>query len=198
MKRLLLTLALILLPLGTAIADTSAQPKTEPTGEGELISPETQTNYQELQKFLTQGNWRRANDVTYDLVLKIASRDQQGWLSIEDMTKLPCSDLKIINDLWTKYSQGRFGWSAQYPIFRETNNRPGKLNNDTNYEVFGDRIGWRVDGNWIIFKENLTYSLDAPQGHLPSLRNAYDLGGGRLAYTMLTKRIVECRIVPEN
>ena len=214
MKKLLLTLALIFLPLGVTLAETLPQADTSPTKDIELmpetlpqadtpptedialISPETQINYQELQKLLAQGNWRKANDETYNLVLKIASRDTQGWISMEDINKLACSDLKIIDNLWTQYSQGRFGWSAQFPIFLETKNRPGKLTNDAAYEVFGDRVGWRTDGSWIIFKESLTYDLNAPQGHLPSLRNTYDLSGGRLTYTMLTKRIEQCHIVP--
>lgn len=196
MKKLLLTLALMFLPLSATMAETLPQVNTSPTEDKELISSETDINYQGLEKLLAQGNWRGANDETYNLVLKMASRDQQGWLSVDDISKLPCSDLKIIDNLWTESSKGQFGWSVQFPIFIETKNRPGKLTNDTSYEVFGDRIGWRYDGNWIIFKENLIYNLNAPQGHLPSLRNTYDLGGGRLTYTMLTKRIQECKIVP--
>lgn len=32
---------------------------------------------------------------------------------------------------------------------------------------FGDRVGWRMAGNWLKFRE-LTFDASAPEGHLPS------------------------------
>jgi hypothetical protein len=72
------------------------------------------------------------------------------------------------------------------------------------YDDFGDRVGWRQPSNnpnrpkeaqWIVFKENLNFSLAAPVGHLPNPRQEYQVTGGRLQYTALAKRLVECKVV---
>jgi hypothetical protein len=130
-----------------------------------------------------------------DLILKAVNRQTQGWLTVEQIDQLACWDLQTIDRLWKNYSQGRFGFSVQFPIFIETGNKPGNLISVENYEKFGDRVGWRKDGTWIIFRENLTYNLSAPLGHLPAVRPEYQITGGRLNYTALTKRMVDCNLV---
>jgi hypothetical protein len=69
---------------------------------------------------------------------------------------------------------------------------------DQAYLDFGDRLGWRANGDWIIFIENLNYSLDAPVGHLPNPRPEYSITGGRLQYTALAERMVECNLGTGN
>ena len=88
--------------------------------------------------------------------------------------------------LWTEYSQNHFGWSVQFPTFISTGNRPGRLLDDEAYRQFGEQVGWRRGADWIVFIENLTYSLNAPKGHLPNLMYQYELTGSRLEYTTLT------------
>jgi len=93
------------------------------------------------------------------------------------------------------WRQASFSFSTQFRIFIETGNRPGRLVAIENFQTFGDRIGWRKGGDWIIFKENLNYTLNAPVGHLPAPRDEYQIAGGRLEYTTLAQRLVTCNIV---
>jgi hypothetical protein len=158
----------------------------------DLISPDSQVNYNLLDQYLSQQDWRKANDETRKLLLEATGRDVIGWARTEDLQSLSCWDLTTIDQLWQKYSQGKFGFSAQLPIYLETGNRPGKLVGDDAYNRFGDRVGWRENNDWIIFIENLNYSLNAPQGHFPNPRSEYSITGGRLYYSSLAERMIQC------
>ncbi|MGK7931276.1 MAG: GUN4 domain-containing protein [Microcystaceae cyanobacterium] len=178
--------------------------QVSPQTEQNLVSPETNVDYQPLQKLLEAQQWRAANEKTGELMLEAANRELQGWIPTDQILEFACSDLKIVDGLWRQYSQGRFGFSPQLAIFLQTGNRPGRLMAIDAYERFGDEVGWRTLTNnpvnattrqdWIIFKENINYSLDSPVGHLPQLRQAYNLTGNRLQFTTLAQRLVECNI----
>lgn len=195
MNRLVLALALTLIPVSEALTQLPSQSPPTPAPDGSLVSPTTGIDYTPLRALLQNQQWRLANEKTAELMLKAGKRNLQGWVSPQDIEELSCWDLKTIDDLWKQYSDGRFGFSVQFPIFIETGNRPGRLVNVEAYESFGDRIGWRKQGEWIAFKENLTYSLTAPLGHLPNPRQAYQITGGRLQYVTLAQRLVACGLV---
>jgi hypothetical protein len=180
----LLSIALAVTPITPLFSQTSS-----------LTSPTTGIDYTPLQNLLSRQDWRNANVETRDLILRATGRERQGWFAIEDLQKLSCWDLKTIDTLWKEASKGRFGFSVQYPIFIETGNKPGRLVAIENFQTFGDRVGWRSGNDWIIFQENLNYSLQAPVGHLPSLRSEYQISGGRLEYTTLARRLETCDAV---
>ncbi|WP_425335064.1 GUN4 domain-containing protein [Nostoc punctiforme] len=82
------------------------------------------------------------------------------------MDNFPCTDLRTIDQLWVKYSNGRFGFSVQKRIWESV----GK-----DYEKFGDRVGWRK-GMFLDLKDwksysGLTFTTDSLQGHLPAFGN---------------------------
>jgi hypothetical protein len=205
LQQLGLALALTLLPASNILAQGLSPTEQEVNTPSNLTSPETGVNYTRLQAVLAKQQWRQANDMTGQLMLKATNRESQGWTSTQDIEKFPCWDLAEIDSLWKQYSDGRFGFSVQFPIFIETGNKPGRLVASEAYDAFGDAVGWREHNpnppergprnQWIIFKGNLNYSLDAPIGHLPNARSEYQITGGRLEYTMLTKRLLECKIV---
>lgn len=166
-----------------------------PSNQQSLLSPETGVDYTPLQENLQQQQWLNANETTISLMLEAVKRNQQGWIPRKDLEKLSCWDLNTIDQLWKQYSNGRFGFSVQFPIFVETGNRPGRLVDTEAYDNFGTRVGWRKDGQWIAFKYSLNFSLDAPVGHLPNPRPEYQITGGRLNYTVLSQRLVDCGLV---
>lgn len=205
LQQLVLALTFTVLPanniLGQGISPT--EPQLNPSSN--LTSPETGVNYALLEALLANQQWRKANDLTRQLMLKATNRETQGWVATQNIEKFPCWDLAQIDRLWKQYSNGHFGFSVQFPIFIETGNKPGRLVASEAYDAFGDAVGWREPNpsppergprnQWIIFKGNLIYSLTAPLGHLPNPRSEYQITGGRLEYTMLTKRLLECNIV---
>lgn len=115
-----------------------------------------------------------------------------------EIAQIPCVDLQMINQLWLTASNGRFGFSVQKEIYQSVGkdyqqlgdrvgwrvNRIWRVNTllfeplvgenyiltDNGREavdlITGDR--WRIaDKIWIPWWE-MTFSLDAPPGHLPA------------------------------
>lgn len=127
-------------------------------------------DYGQLEKLLTAGQWRDADLETRKLMLKAANRrKEQCWFREEDIKNFPCADLRTIDELWLKYSDGKFGFSVQKQIWESL----GAGISDEAEEQLGDRLGWRSQGKWLYYPE-LTFDLTAPNGHLPS-----SVGGGR-------------------
>jgi len=194
-KKILIAALLTLLPVDQTLAQLPSAPAPEKVEENALISQETGINYAPLQKLLAKQKWRDANEKTYQFFLKATGREIQGWIAQEQLKEFPCNDLRIMDQLWRKYSDNRFGFTVQFPIFLATGNRPGRLTTIEAYQDFGDRLGWHKGEDWIIFKENLDYSLSAPIGHLPAPRPEYLVTGGRLDYSNLAGRMVSCQLV---
>jgi hypothetical protein len=101
--------------------------------------------------------------------LEMTDRQQSGWLRSQDIEQIPCSDLHTIDKLWARYSEGRFGFSTQREIWLAVGGQPGQFQGTTFYK-FGDRVGWRVNSDWLRKYEDFTFTSVAPKGHLPSLR----------------------------
>ncbi len=103
------------------------------------------------------------------MMLQAAKRTKERWLRKEDIDKFPCEDLRTIDQLWVKYSNGKFGFSVQAKIYHDLGGT--QEYNDKIWNGFGDKIGWRVrvgfmKNSWIYYKD-VTFDLKAPQGHLP-------------------------------
>ncbi|WP_392481303.1 GUN4 domain-containing protein [Nostoc sp. C110] len=113
---------------------------------------------QMLSSLLEAGKWKDADRVTGTLMLKISCQEQNGWLDSESINRFPCQDISKINELWLKYSNGRFGFSVQRQIW---------LKLDRDWIKVGDRLGWRVNNRWKEYSE-LTFSIDAPEGAFPT------------------------------
>ncbi|AMW29659.1 protein kinase domain-containing protein [Arthrospira platensis] len=130
------------------------------------LSPST--DYSFLEKLLKSGRWRDADRETTTLILAVANRESQGSLDMESLGKLPCDIFRTIDQLWCQYSNGRFGFSVQYRIWKEIG---GSTNADIEtYNLFGERVGWRRPNDWLWYN-NLVFEIDkAPPGHLPSGR----------------------------
>ena len=122
-------------------------------------------DYSELNRLLSQGKWREADAETARCMLQIAGRSSEGWLRVEDIDKFPCTDLHTIDQLWVKYSHGKFGFSVQKKIYQNLGGI--RQSNEKVYEVFGNKVGWCQGGKWLYYSD-LTFSLDTHyMGHLP-------------------------------
>ncbi len=126
-------------------------------------------DYAHLRDLLKAEKWQEADDVTLSTMLQVARRKKYGWIGMNDLQKIPHVDLRTIDALWVKYSDGRFGFSVQKKIYLlccgKTDRRDMVYKKDS-WEKFGDTVGWRIDQNWIWHSE-ADFNLSAPQGHLP-------------------------------
>ncbi|MBC1198374.1 GUN4 domain-containing protein, partial [Microcystis aeruginosa BLCCF158] len=129
---------------------------------------------------------------TMTVMLQAANRTKKGWLRVEDMDNFPCEDLRTIDQLWVKYSGGRFGFSVQAKIYRELGGT--REYNERVWNAFGDRVGWRVNNSWIYYRD-VTFDLKAPLGHLPVGGSSggwwwWEMWG----FSSLASRLVKCNI----
>ena len=114
-------------------------------------------DYRQLTKLLQMRKWRKADEHTWEILLQITLREEEGWLSAADIDSFPLTDLRTIDQLWQQYSSGRFGLTVQQQIWESTGG---------NYTELCDRVGWRVKENWKYYSE-LSWGENAPPGHLP-------------------------------
>ena len=131
-------------------------------------------DYNKLQNYLKAGNWKEADKETERVMLAVAKREKEDWLDDKSIDNFPCADLRTIDQLWVKYSDGRFGFSVQKRIYQGLG---GTREYDLEiWKKFGEEVGWRKGGSWLWYKD-ITFDKKAPKGHLPS-RPVLCSGGG--------------------
>ncbi len=116
-------------------------------------------DYTKLRDLLAAGKWQEANRETKRVMLKAANQEKRSYLDSSDIDKFPCADLRTIDQLWVKYSHGRFGFSVQKEIYQSLGGT--REYNPEIWEKFCDRVGRR----WLYDDDT---SITAPAGHLPS------------------------------
>ncbi len=192
-----------------ALIDNEAEVQRLPPEEqftGNDLLSEKGIDYTRLRDLLKAGKWEKADQETLAVMLKATGREKEGWLDTESIKKFPCTDLRTIDQLWVKHSNGRFGLSVQKRIWESV----GK-----DYEKFCDRVGWRkwrivVVDKWFGLKQqtekqsewlrysDLRFDTSAPKGHLPGAPGkgfAAMRGGWRWAFVdSLFSRVKTCKL----
>ena len=132
------------------------------------MTPASGIKYTKLDNFLAQKQWRKADLETADLILKAVGKQKTDkYLTRQDIQKIPCQDLRILDTLWAKYSDNRFGFSAQVRVWLKNDSDRSRNDKELQWSIFSQAIGWLGSYDICIF------SLDAPMGHFPIW------GGGR-------------------
>jgi uncharacterized caspase-like protein len=129
----------------------------------------TAVDFSKLEGFLKAEQWQEADRETANLMLKVADREQEGWLDANSIKNFPCEVLGRIDQLWIDSSAGKFGFSAQKQTYLEIcgGNSDGQYD-ESAWNCFGNSVGWRVNNQWISY-EKLTFNISADKGHLPAL-----------------------------
>ncbi|MBD2357506.1 GUN4 domain-containing protein [Tolypothrix sp. FACHB-123] len=155
-------------------------------------------DYTRLRDLLAVGEWQKADEETRQVMLAVAGKTAQDYLNIQDIENFPCEDLRTIDQLWIKYSQGRFGFSIQKRVYQSLGGTE-KFNIDT-WEAFWDRVQWSKNGKWMYYKD-LTFDLTAPEAHLPIMHIYLNKKWDFVDYdckvkyiSSLTSRLKECNI----
>lgn len=115
-------------------------------------------SYNNLKIALEAQNWQKANEEIIDVFDHVWADQLHKYIK--------CSDLLIIDRLWTHYSNGHFGLSKQLQIWDEANH---------NFRAFANRVGWKIKGEFIEYINQANYSLTAPPGHLPLVFNHHGM-----------------------
>ncbi|MFM6623546.1 MAG: GUN4 domain-containing protein [Dolichospermum sp.] len=125
-------------------------------------------DYTKLQNYLKAGNWKEADEETLRVILAVVKREEE--LDKESIDNFPCEDLRTIDQLWVKYSKGRFGFSVQKRIYQSLGGT--REYNEKIWQAFGDRVGWRKGGSWLRYHD-ITFDIKAQAGHLPCLKYSW-------------------------
>ena len=156
--------------------------------------------------------WKEADEETRVKILKVANRESEGWLRVEDAENFSCQDLGTIDKLWVKYSNGKFGFSVQKQIYQGVGG--SKDYNSDDYKKFADKVGWRKGGKWLKYyeffqdkhgdkheffedKHRYTGHLPIGWGHLWDDVAHFEIGDweqGGLVHFSLVWRNVNCNI----
>jgi hypothetical protein len=120
--------------------------KLENTHYSSQFNSEFEEEYKHLENFLMCKKWINADIQTNKLMLKIADREIQGWMGIEEWNIFPCRDLKMIDKLWHDHSQGHFGFSTQKNIWELV---------DRDWNRFENEVWWIDDQDIEMIKRDL-------------------------------------------
>jgi len=130
--------------------------------------PIAKADYTKLEQLLAAGKWQEADRETTNKMLEVAGRQEQGWLYNESIKNFSCPDLRAIDRLWVKYSDGRFGFSVQKQIYQSLGGT--KEYDEKVLKDFVEAIGWKQKGEkgeWLSYSQ-LTFNTQAPKAHLPA------------------------------
>ena len=133
-------------------------------------------DYTPLQQALSQARYEQADRLTSEHLRQLAGPDaiKRGYVYYSEVPAIAAADLDSLDRLWMVYSQGRFGFSVQLRLLRSLGNR---------WDQLWPRLGWKQGGVWTRYPGSFTWSLEAPDGHLPLVNQ---LRGVRLMDALLS------------
>ncbi|NEN87552.1 MAG: protein kinase [Okeania sp. SIO3H1] len=134
-------------------------------------------DYGKLQNSLRERNWQVADRETYETILKLAGKDAeaQGYIDPNLLTKLPCKDLEIIDNLWRAASDGKLGLSAQQLVYETQGFNWQKMYAEVGWGSLTNGVSSKfVDREFDWRRRRLRYKvgkepnfLNPPPGNLP-------------------------------
>ena len=128
-----------------------------------------------LQRDLLNQDFEAADRLTSSMLRELAgdAAVQRGYVYFSEVPAMQGVDLVSIDRLWTVYSQGWFGFTSQARLLTTLDGR---------FDQLWPRIGWKREGVWTRYPRSFTWSLEAPEGHMPLINQ---LRGVRLMDAVL-------------
>lgn len=146
--------------------------------------------YEDLEQYLKQHQWRKADKETYRLMINAVGKEVGQYFTPEELLNFPCEDLKRIDGLWMRHSKGKFGFSVQKQIYVDCGAQlDGKDPGDKIWYDFCDRVGWHKRGNYMSYEDLTANPSISPRGEFP-------YGGGWVDWSGedLFSRIETCKL----
>ena len=132
------------------------------------LKSEKGIDYRPLRDYLKNGEWQKADEETSARMLEAMGESDWGSVYSSDLQNFPRTDLRTMDKLWLKYSDGKFGFSVQRDIWTspQVGGKVGELDYDK-YCKLADIVGWRKGGNWLSYPSGFTFNTNTLPGHLP-------------------------------
>lgn len=93
-------------------------------------SQEKNSEFKKLQALLKAKKWYQSNRETTRLIA-------------ENPDNVTCQNLKQIDQLWTNYSEGKYGFTPQLQIWQQVGGMKCETCEDQ-IQAFSKQVGWRV------------------------------------------------------
>lgn len=130
-------------------------------------------DYSRLQALLQTRQWKQADRETLTVMLQAADRVKQTWLNAASLSSFPCDDLRIINQLWSNYSQNQFGFATQQQLYltlqaTTSTVRASRVPHELAL-MFCKKVEWWLPRfEFLKYYNLLDFTSNAPTGHLPA------------------------------
>lgn len=151
---------------GTSAASGHQKPSTGRSTDDNLSS-EQDIDYTNLRDLLKTKQWQDADEETYRVMNQMLNGD---WAK-EVLLNFPCQDLRTIDRLWVKYSDGKFGFSVQKEIYVACGAAlDGQYPGDKIWSKFCDRVGWKNEGKDLKYSKPIVNLNLSPAGEFPLVK----------------------------
>jgi hypothetical protein len=139
------------------------------------VASEAGQDYSPLQRHLMLQEYEAADGLTSEHLRCLAGEGavRRGYVYYSEVPAMQAVDLESLDRLWLCYSRGRFGFSVQGRLLRACQGK---------WEQLWPRLGWKLNGVWTRYPTAFTWSLAAPDGHMPLINQ---LRGVRLMDALL-------------
>lgn len=154
---------------GAALSASYGKFKTTNSMSFEIeLKSEKGINYTRLRDLLNAGEWEAADRETADQMFKVMGKYLWNVRS-GDLLSFPCVDLKTIDQLWVKYSNGKWGFSVQKQIYVECGAKlDGQYPGNDICREFCRRVGW-VKGDHYLEYSDMTFDIQTSStGQFPA------------------------------
>jgi hypothetical protein len=150
-----------------------------------------------LQQLLAEGQWQQADLETSKIMLAISGHSTLDTLTPQDIQKFPCHAIRIIDQLWSKYSTGHFGFSIKMQVYQEIGGTVDTLRSQDQAIItkMRQKIGAIQDQKRVKWEEQ-DFSLSAPEAALPSHWFHSPYGDKMICYFCL--RLLDCGICQDK
>lgn len=141
-------------------------------------------DYGPLESALMALDFELADRITSEILRQLAgpAAVTRGYVYYSEVPPMAAVDLESLDRLWLTYSQGRFGFSVQLRLLRSCGER---------WDLLWPKLAWKLNGTWTRYPGSFTWSLAAPEGHLPLVNQ---LRGVRLMDALLSHPGIKNRL----
>ncbi len=149
--------------------------------------------YGKLRDLLAANKWKEADLETTKVMTDITGKAELDDITPDELQKFPCNAIMVIDQLWKKYSNNRFGFSVQLSIYQSFGGNMDTIRAQDNQflQRTSEKIGWRVNGKLVEY-DDFDFSLKAEEGALPG--NWWNSPYGAKMVNFFLGRLIACEL----
>jgi hypothetical protein len=99
-------------------------------------------SYSEINKIeeaIKDGDRNKADLLTADIIFNVSGKSKAKWIGKSDMQNFSCGYLLKIDDIWSRRSRGKFGFTTQARIWEENKTTQNPRSSEIEFKK---AVGW--------------------------------------------------------